>query len=128
MHSTPANYTPIVTCPRDIDKFTVTTATTGNKALTYPVGLITADEAVMAGAKWNTSNSSYYLYTGQNWWAGSPFYFNGNDAYEFRVDSSGRLLSSGVNGTSGVRPVVSLTSGYKIVSGDGTVNNPYVVA
>ena len=59
-------------CPVASDKFTTTTAK-GNGKLTYPVGLITADEVNMAGAdNLLNSNMSYYLYTGRDCWAGSP--------------------------------------------------------
>ena len=121
--------TPTLTCSRDIDKFTVVTASVGNKTLTYPVGLITADEIVMAGSKYNTSNSKYYLYTGQNWWAGSPFnfFYNSRYAFEFYVTSNGLLYGSSVVSTNGVRPVVSLASGYTISDGDGSTGSPYIV-
>ena len=59
-----SNKTPILTCPTASDKFTVD-ASNGNGALTYPVGLITADEIVLAGEKYGTGNSTYYLYTNQ---------------------------------------------------------------
>ena len=120
--------TPTLTCSRDIDKFTVVTASVGNKTLTYPVGLITADEIVMAGSKYNTSNSKYYLYTGQNWWAGSPSFFNfGLYALEFIVGSYGYLYNGNVVITNGVRPVVSLASGYTISDGDGSTGSPFIV-
>ena len=41
--------TPTLTCSRNLDKFTVSSSN-GNGALTYPIGLITADEAMYAGA------------------------------------------------------------------------------
>ena len=126
LHTTPAQYTPIVTCPRDIDKFTATTASTGNKALTYPVGLLTADEIVMAGAEWSTDNSSYYLYTRQIWWAGSPYIFYSYNAHGFNVNY-GSLYSGTVDNTYGVRPVVSLASGYTISDGDGSTTNPFII-
>ncbi len=36
-------------------------ASKGNKKLSNPIGLITADEVIMAGGSWNSENSSYYL-------------------------------------------------------------------
>ena len=57
---------PVLTCPTASDKFTVNTSN-GNGALTYPVGLITADEVAMAGGVYGTSNRSYYLYTNQDY-------------------------------------------------------------
>ena len=58
-------------CPQKNDAFTVSDTTNGNGALTYPVGLLSTDEIVLAGG-WNASNSGYYLYSGQVWWASSP--------------------------------------------------------
>ena len=54
------NPRPQFACPQKNDKFTVDDTSRGNGALTYPVGLITADEIVAAGSgKWNTENESY---------------------------------------------------------------------
>ena len=117
---------PTVTCPRDIDKFTVSSSN-GNGALTYPVGLLTEDEARMAGGA-SSSNSNYYLYTGQYWWLGSPYYFNNiYYASEWFVDSSGDLNVYSVRSAYGVRPVVSLKSSIRISGGDGTAEDPYIV-
>ena len=122
-----STYSPSLTCSRDIDKFTTSTST-GNGKLTNPVGLITADEIMLAGGKGGTSNSSFYLNTGSNdWWAGSPGYFGDGGAVEFNL-GSGYLGYGGVGGSSaGVRPAVSLAPGTN-VSGSGTVDDPYVVS
>ena len=122
------NKAPILTCPEESDKFTVGTSN-GNGALTYPVGLITADEVAMAGGKSGKGNSTYYLYTYENYWSGSPTYFySGGTADEFRVSSSGNIDYSFVNNyTYGARPVVSLSSKAKL-SGNGTYSNPYTVS
>ena len=119
---------PVLTCPTASDKFTVNTSN-GNGALTYPVGLITADEVAMAGGKYGTGNSTYYLYTNQYYWSGSPTYFysGGRIAYGFLVNSSGGLSAINVNGTDGARPVVSLSSKAKL-SGNGTYSKPYIVS
>ena len=58
-------------CPQKNDAFTVSDTTNGNGALTYPVGLLSTDEIVLAGG-WSATNSGYYLYSGQYWWASSP--------------------------------------------------------
>ena len=122
------NKAPILTCPEESDKFTVNTSN-GNGSLTYPVGLITADEVAMAGGVYGTNNSSYYLYTNQNYWSGSPNSFYSNNAYDsgFFVYSSGRLSSNVVYSTYGARPVVSLSSKAKL-SGNGTYSNPYTAS
>ena len=43
-------------CPQTNDLFTTASSTKGNKALTNPIGLITADEIVYAGGKYAVSN------------------------------------------------------------------------
>ena len=122
------NKGPKLTCTTASDKFTVNTSN-GNGALTYPVGLITADEVAMAGGVAGTSNSSYYLYTNQYYWSGSPSNFNSSTARAngVRVYSSGSLYYYSVTGTHGARPVISLSSKAKL-SGDGTYNDVYTVS
>ena len=120
---------PILTCPTTSDKFTSKNSSIGNKALTYPVGLITADEVAMAGGKSFSTNSTYYLYTNQDYWPGSPCNFLGSYAAAggFFVSSSGDLGNGSVNSARGARPVVSLSSKAKL-SGSGTYSNPYTVS
>ena len=121
---------PQLICPDESDKFTSKKSSIGNKALEYPVGLITADEVAMAGGVYGSSNtnSSYYLYTNQNYWSGTPRTFDSSgNAYEFYVYSSGYLYDSFANYTYGARPVVSLSSKAKL-SGNGTYSNPYTVS
>ncbi len=114
-------YSPSVVCPNSKrDGFTVSTDTGGNGALTYPVGLLTADEIMLAGGNANP-NSNYYLYTGQGYFSLSPdSYFLGRGIYG--VSSKGALASGG-----GVRPAVSLAPGIRTSRGDGSTNNPYVI-
>ena len=122
------NKSPQLKCPTESDKFTSRKSSIGNKALTYPVGLITADEVAMAGGKSNSENSTYYLYTNKNYWLGSPYNFFSGGARGFSVVSSGILLDSLVtNDAYGARPVVSLSSKAKL-SGNGTYSNPYTVS
>ena len=121
-----SNKTPTLKCPIASDKFTVNVSK-GNGSLTYPVGLITADEIAMAGGVNGSSNSSYYLYTNQNYWSG-PSYFNGSttSAFEFYVGFSGGINSYIVYSDYGARPVISLSSKTKL-SGSGTYNDIYTV-
>ena len=121
------NKSPKLTCTTASDKFTVNTSN-GNEALTYPVGLITADEVAMAGGvnSSDNENSSYYLYTNQYYWTGSPFNFNSSGASVFIVYSSGYLYGYSVDIASGARPVISLSSKAKLL-GSGTYNDVYTV-
>ena len=127
------NPTPSLICSQRNDKFTVS-ETNGNGALTYPVGLITLDEVVLAGFNTYYSNTkdyndqTNYLHTNVNYWSLSPVMM-----YEDNRGSVGCVRNTSVsdhytNSTSGVRPVVSLVSGILVnPNGDGTSENPYVV-
>ena len=119
---------PQLKCPTESDKFTSKKSSIGNKALEYPVGLITADEIALAGGVYYYANKSYYLYTNQDYLSGSPGNFSSNSsiASVFRVYSSGDFDFTSVYYNGGARPVISLSSEAKL-SGDGTWNNPYVV-
>ncbi|MBR7041932.1 MAG: hypothetical protein IKI04_00365, partial [Bacilli bacterium] len=121
-------YTPSLICASKNDSFTVSETSTGNGDLTYPVGLLTSDEAMLAGGKYGTSNSTYYLYTGQNYWLGSAYYWYNSYAYEFYVRSTGHLSYGSVDNVNGGRPVVSLKPGTILTGGDGTSTNPYTVS
>jgi hypothetical protein len=120
---------PILTCQNKNDRFTVSDTATGNGALTYPVGLITMDEAGLAGASMtsSTSNSSYYLYTHSTNWTMSSVYYGG-DVIEFSVSSDGSINLEPVNVANGLRPVINLKTDTLYTSGDGTVNNPYLIS
>ncbi len=120
---------PQLTCAVDGDRFTVNKINDkGNSALTYPVGLITADEVAMAGGVSGSSNNTYYLYTNQIYWLGSPYYFYSDSSYalEFFVNDYGYFGTDFVNNDYGVRPVISLSSKAKL-TGDGTWNNVFEV-
>ena len=114
-------------CPVASDKFTTTTAK-GNGKLTYPVGLITADEITFAGLPAGESNNSFYLYTGAYYWAGSPGVFDVDFSYVFELRPVGGLFYSRVyNRSDAARGVVSLSSESKLL-GSGTYNDVYVVS
>ena len=119
---------PSIECPNESrDGFTVSANSGGNGKLTYPVGLLTADEIMLAGGK-NSDNKNYYLYTGQNYWFLSPSNFYDYYAIGFIVTSYGFLDYYNVVSTSyGARPSIVLSKGTRYSSGDGTVYYPYVI-
>ena len=117
---------PNIECGRTLDSFTVSSSS-GNGALTYPVGLITSDEVMYAGGKYSTSNTSYYLYTNQEYWTLSPDSYEKNSSFEIVVFSGGAISHSEVDNEGGIRPVISLKSTDIVDSGDGTSTNPYVI-
>ena len=121
------NKTPQFKCPQSNDLYTTSTATKGNKALTYPIGLITADEVAYAGGVYNKANEDYYLHTGLNTWTISPDYcFSGSNVWY--VSRDGYLVDGVVSNDNGVRPAINLKSTAEIIDGgDGTSSNPYVI-
>ena len=123
-----SSYTPALSCNLN-DAFTLPGNSHGNGKLTYPVGLLTADEIRLAGGKNGSGNSTYYLYTNQYWWSASPSQFHGTYVKNFGVNLDGSISDFNVISTTiGVRPLVSLKPGAKFASGgDGTSTNPYVV-
>ena len=122
------NKAPTFECSNSSDLFTTSGSSQGNKALQYPIGLITADEVAYAGGVQGSSNTSYYLYTDQDYWTMSPLRYYGG-ALVFRVASTGELTTNGwAFSTYGVRPVINLRSDVTISGGNGTSLNPYVIS
>ena len=121
-----SNRKPSLVCPRQVDKFTVGTDN-GNGKLTYPVGMITAEEMAYAGGVIWQTNTSYYLYNGVHNWSFSPSTFDAVGAYEFDLRSSGLFSLNYVYTSCGVRPVISLKNGIVLSSGSGTSSSPYIV-
>ena len=120
--------TPSLKCAQDDDKFKVSNEIA---KLDYPISLITADEAAMAGGAYNTLNSNYYLYNGQYFWTLSPSSFESivSRARVWLVSPSGSLYPwSGVAFSFGARPVINLKADTQIKKGDGTSLNPYVLS
>jgi len=118
--------TPTLQCEnKSQDLFTVSSASIGNKKLTYPVGMITSDEVVFGGGFGGTNNSTYYLYTNQKYWTMSPSNCNGG-AVVFGVNSNGSLNVANVGNTIGLRPVINLKSDTKM-TGSGSSSDPFVV-
>ena len=116
----------LLTCPQKNDAFTVSDTTNGNGALTYPIGLLSTDEIVLAGG-WNAANSGYYLYSGQVWWASSPYRFNGSIAGVRSVSSNGIADYNFVGYNGGVRPVFNLKAEV-LAQGSGTASDPYRIS
>ena len=133
---------PTLTCENASDYYTVASASSGNKKLSYPIGLITADEMMLASHAGGVFNGNYnhmksndgsYLATGNSFWtmtpAGSYTQFGNASwfAFVFNVSPSGWIDDLSVNGTVGIRPVINLKSDVTI-TGNGTMTDPYVVS
>ena len=109
------NKAPTLLCNNTIDLYTT------------KVGLIIADEVAYAGGVIGVSNTSYYLYTGQGYWAMSPSFFSGGLAYVFGVNLTGYLVNISDSSLVGVRPVINLRADVTL-TGSGTISDPYVVS
>ncbi len=120
------NSSPSLSCEK-ADIYTIDEFEHGNGALTYPIGLISADEAMFAGIPRSGGNQNNYLYTGQYYWTMSPYWYNNGYATVFRVYSDGSLVNDVVNNTSpGVRPVINLKADTPL-TGSGTTSDPFKV-
>ena len=92
----------------------------GNKK--YKIGLLTIDEANIAGA--TSEDGTYYLNEGVNYYTMSPAVFNGA-AYMCVVNDQGRLDTASPRYKLVVKPVINLIDSLEIV-GQGTIDNPYL--
>ena len=108
------------------DLYTTKGSEDGNKALTYPIGLITADEVAYAGGVYNSNNRNFYLYTNSNYWTLTPDRFIGLTRSVFIVNNEGMLNYGNLNNSYGVRPVINLNDDITL-SGSGTATDPYTV-
>ena len=118
------NREPSLKCTQDNDKFT-TSSGLGNGDLTYPVGLITADEVVCAGGNYGTRNSSYYLYNGNLYWTITPAWLETRISYVWYADP-GSLNAFYVTDSNALRPVISLKSDITF-SGNGSMSQPFEI-
>ncbi len=123
-------------CYSQDDLYTMQGSAVGNALLDHPVGLITAEEAVLAGGYLAigennndfdlAENTNYFLYTGQGSITVSPssaFEMEGARYNMVVINSSeGELYDYGVNK---YNPVVNIRSDVQIISGNGTWNDPY---
>ena len=125
---------PSMICPNDnnggkLSKFTVGDTINGNGNLTYKVGLLTADEAAVAGFVNGKSNYSTYLQENtdnQGWQTLTSCYFDGEYAMNFYV-GVGSLIYTTVTSYLAFRPAISLISATTISGGSGTSEDPYVI-
>ena len=122
------NALPSLKCQNVNDRFAVqdninNVSTNGD--LNYPVGLITADEMIYAGARWSANNSNYYLYTSNAFYTMTPYYYVINSAWVFGDLDYQNIYDAFLYGNYRIRPVISLKASLE-VEGDGSASNPFV--
>lgn len=110
--------TPIKTCPQNTTDF--------GGVYTQKVGLLTADEIVMAGGSFTKPNYNYYLYNGEGYFTMTPATFTNNVASVFSVNNDGSLSTQTTNTVFGIRPVINILSTVT-VSGSGSIEDPYTI-
>ena len=131
--------TPSLLCENAIDLYTHTSSNKGNKALTYPIGLITMDEVMLAGtgggifngaANYMPSSTNSYLATANAFWTMTPIggynsvYSDTWNTRVFFVDGYGALDDNVSTTTYDIRPTINLKADIRFI-GNGTINNPY---
>ncbi len=130
-----ANANPTYNCANIKDAFS---GTNSEAKLTYPIGLMTADEINIAGGLANNNAPAYYYLnsiggsiTGSTWWWSlSPMYLHRGYSRVWRVNGSDRpgpLSHSNVNGSIGVRPAISIKPETLWSKGNGSPENPYEI-
>ena len=132
---------PTLSCENTTDYYTTVSSSLGNKALTYPVGLISIDDVMFAGHAGGIVNGNYnnakqningYLVAGQEFWTMTPagYYIPYLQKTQGKVFSA---LTASLNsiddtyprGDLACRPVINLKSNVTI-TGSGTMTNPYI--
>ena len=111
-----------------VDLYTTNLANGGNKQLAKPIALLTADEAVFAGsgAYPNAGTGQSFLNSGDGYWLLSPYAKRYGYVHMFALANS--ILNSDIGAISdGIRPVISLSSDTKIMSGSGIATDPWEV-
>ncbi len=122
---------PTLKCPNKNDAYTVSDTVHGNGKLTYPIGLLTADEVSLAGGLYFETNEKFYLRKGQAYWLMTAFDYTSAGARNFGVNMYGAIARGVTNQTSygGVVPVVNIKPEYALkMSGNGSKTNPYVIS
>ena len=131
---------PELSC-QDVDLFTFSSSLVGNKALTYPIGLITMDELLLAGfgggafegeIVYQKKGYNTFLNTGNYYWTMAPVYGTyaiGDASWTTSVflKADNRINDFVVTANKAyLRPVINIRSDVTI-TGRGTMTDPYVV-
>ena len=134
------NKTPTYNCANIKDAFSGSNA---EAKLTYPIGLMTADEVSFAGGVYNTKAETWYYknsagesITGSTWWwLLSPDNWNGSAAFVWYVHGSWQSWTPGLlignivdRDSAGARPAISLKTCTLWTSGNGAPETPYEIS
>jgi len=97
----------------------------GNGKLSYPVGMITADELMFGGAGYNVENHNYYLTTGNKFHSMTQqsekkMYYQNS---KYALNRTGSLTYA-----TGIRAIIAVPNNTTVKTGDGSKNNPWRIA
>ena len=132
---------PSLLCENMNDYYSTQSASKGNNALTYPIGLITIDEALLAGYAGGLSSGGVntipisknnFLNMGLSFWSMTPL--GGYNPYMRDwwytymgvISENYNLENRGTQGVYYLRPVINIRSDVTI-TGNGTMTDPYII-
>ncbi len=119
---------PTLKCSRTNDLFTLNTSEKGNKALTYPIGLITVDELMLSGYANGHINKYACTYSSDYYWTLSSSTFDLSTTSSRNIISlSGDFGGRWVTDKYGARAVINIKGNAKISGGIGTSSSPYEI-
>jgi len=93
------------------------------------IGLLTLPEAAYAGSVGSCVKLTNYLQMGYDFYVMSPALYSNNKAYINFISGNAcsGLFSEVSQDIYAVRPVINLSADVKLLHGDGTINNPYII-
>ena len=111
-------------CKNMSDRFTVSEKN-GNGKLTYPIALLTIDEVVLSGQRKDWSDQNLTYLSGYNYTATmTPIFYGSIGNFYFE---NGYIGSEDMDANFKISPSISLKNSLKYVTGNGTVDKPYVI-
>ena len=103
-------------CDRTTDQFSISNS---KAKLIYPVGLPSFAEMNLLGNNNLRKNGNYY-------WLGTPYNSTITQQRMMMIQSNGTSnFGDTIQAISGIRPIISLKPNTMIISGDGSMENPY---
>lgn len=113
-----------------LNKYTVNDTTNGNGDLTYPIGMLTADEIAFAGGSVTGQTSTFYISENASLasWTLTPVEWSSSDGSLTAIITGSQFgyMYSAVFNNHYIRPSIAL-KGNVSVSGSGSASDPFVV-
>ena len=116
------NGAPTFECVNQDDSFTVSSSN-GNGKLTYPTGIINADELTYAGGVIKETQMDTYTNIDVAYWSMTPY----AAAKHLFLTNKGMINTNSFTYSAGIRPMVSIKNSASITAGNGSKDNPYQI-